>query len=118
MPLVHMSVVSLVYVIEVVNIHLKPNKTENNPSKIKAFLEKRLTEKRQSKTRNSSFADKVHLIPVLWGSNSDLKTYEKFFQSHKLNLPLTYEPMAYLSYSDSNGYFETYFDPITKLFKE
>jgi hypothetical protein len=104
--------------IEVVNIHLDPQKTEDNPHKIKAFLKKRLNDKRKSKTRDSEYADKVHLIPVLWGCHNDLRIYERFFKTHMLDLPLTYEPMAYLTYSDSNGYFETYFNPITKLFKE
>ncbi|MBO6659397.1 MAG: hypothetical protein JJ862_06185 [Roseivirga sp.] len=104
--------------IEVVNIHLDSQKTEDDPKKIQGFLKKRLTDKRKSKTQDSKYADKVHLIPVLWGSHKDLRIYERFFKSHKLDLPLTYEPMAYLTYSDSNGYFETYFNPITKLFKE
>ncbi|BAO76449.1 hypothetical protein [Winogradskyella sp. PG-2] len=104
--------------IEVVNIHLDPQKTEDDPNKIKTFLEKRLNDKRKSKTGDSEYADKVHLIPVLWGSHENLRIYERFFKTNKIDTTLTYEPMAYLTYTDSNGYFETYFNPITKLFKE
>ena len=73
--------------IEVVNIHLDPQKTEDDPNKIKAFIEKRLNNKRKSKTGGSEHADKVHLVPVLWGSHENLRIYERFFKTYKLDIP-------------------------------
>lgn len=104
--------------IEVVNIHLDPQKTEDDPAKIETFLKGKLTEKRNEKTKDRSYGDVIHLIPVLWGSVDDLRIYERFYMTTKFSLPLTYEAMAYLTYSDDNDYYEHYFNPITKLFKE
>lgn len=104
--------------IEVINIHLDPQKTEDDHDKIEAFLRKRLIDKRTVKTKNSCLADKVHIIPVLWGSPKDLKIYAHFYKTNKFKIPLTYEAMSYLTYSDSIGYYETHFNLITKLFKE
>lgn len=104
--------------IEVINIHLDPQKTEDDPVKIETFLRSKLMKKRNEKTKDSSFEEIVHLIPVLWGSVEDLRIYKQFYMTTGFSLPLTYEAMAYLAYSDDNDYYEHHFNCITKLFKE
>lgn len=104
--------------VEIVNIHLDSDKVENNPEAIRAFLTKKLTKKIESKTTNLANKIQFYLIPVIWGSSKDIKIYSDFFKSNSLNLLDVLEPISYLTYSDTTGYYEHYFQTISKLFKE
>lgn len=105
--------------IEVYNIHLDSDKVENDHKKIEIFLKKRLLDKRKDKViNNSKFKDKIHLIPVLWGDTKSLRIYEGFFKSTEFKIPLTYEPMTYVSYTNGVDRYESIFDPITKVFRD
>jgi uncharacterized protein YlaI len=104
--------------VEIVNIHLDSKKVENNPEAIRTYLTCKLTKKIESKTSNLVKKIQFHLIPVIWGSSKDLKIYSDFFKSNSLNMLDVEEPIAYLTYSDTAGYYEHYFQTISKLFKE
>ena len=103
--------------VEVVNIHINSDKVENDPSKIRTFFETKLGKKIDSKKEGLNQGVNFHLIPVIWGGTAALKIYDDFFKNNSLGIPLVYEPMAYLTYSDDKGYYEHYFTPISRLFK-
>lgn len=84
------------YLVEVVNIHIDSDRIENDPEKIKKFLNHRLTQKIESKETKTNF----YLIPVIWSGWHELKIYSEFFKNHKLENQNIIEPFSYITFID------------------
>jgi hypothetical protein len=101
--------------IEVCNIHLDSEKVIEQPEAIEKFLRGRLTKKLSAKKVCITEKLNYNICPVLWGDARSLKFYNEFFIKTKFKMDNVLEPMAYLTYSYSNGY-KHFFKPISSLF--
>jgi hypothetical protein len=104
--------------VEVLNIHLVDERVNPDSVAIHSFLKGRIVRKLEQKAVNVSDRSQFHLIPVLWGNSDSLKIYSDFFRTNIFQIPNVMEPIGYLTYSDGHGYYEHYFKPVSKLFKE
>jgi hypothetical protein len=109
---------SEVQLVEVLNIHLDSEKVETDPSAIKTFLTKRLSDKIADKQKKQDSPVEFTLVPVIWGGVKDLRIYSQFFQEHQLELPNVYEPFAWLQFSDDNDYYAHRFSRLKNLFDD
>lgn len=104
--------------IEVLNIQIKPNKVVDNEDEIRQFFEYRIIKKLEDKKSNLTEDWNIHLVPVLWGDHEKLEIYSRYFKKNKFDLPLAYEPLAFITYTDQKEYFEPHFLPLSQLFKD
>lgn len=103
--------------IEVDNIFLNSDKIEDDPELIEKFIRGRAAQKLGKKTIRLEINQDFYIVPVLWGTASDLKIYSHFFSSHSVQTGNYFEPLAYLTYSNGKDYYEHYFGNVSNLFK-
>ena len=102
--------------IEILNIQINPEKVEDDSNKICDFINGRIIEKLSVKKLNLVEEWNIHLVPIIWGGHKELEIYNKYFKNNSLDLPLTYEPLAFITYYDNyNNYFPK-FGAISSLF--
>jgi hypothetical protein len=102
--------------IEVDNIFLNSEKIDDDPILIEKFLKGRANQKLCRKTITLQRNQDFYIVPVLWGPASDLKIYSNFFKTHSVHTGNYFEPLAYLTYSNSKGNYEHYFGRVSTLF--
>jgi hypothetical protein len=102
--------------IEVINIQINPKKVENNANSIRRFINGRLEKKITDKKKNLIDNWNIHLVPVIWGGNEQLEIYHEYFKTNSPDLPLSYVPLAFLTYYDQNGNYFPKFGSISTLF--
>ena len=95
--------------IEVFSIQINPAKVEDDPSRIRTFINGRIENKFLDKKKNLDADWNVHLIPVIWGGHKEIEIYHRYFKENSMDLPLSYEPLAFLTYHDKdNNYYPTF----------
>lgn len=89
--------------VEVVSI--RPRNYPNTPSLLKQFMEGKLIEKIQKKTKGNSAFLKFFLVPVIWGSGEDLAWTAKLLKSEiRLDVLNVTDPLAFATFPDEvNG---------------
>lgn len=102
--------------IEVLNIQINPLKVENDANSIKTFINGRLEKKVTDKKWNLGEDWNVHFVPVIWGGHKQLEIYHEYFKSNSIELPLSYVPLAFLTYYDQYGNYFPKFGSISTLF--
>lgn len=94
----------LIDLVEVLNIQICSSKVEQSDDAIFKFLSFRFNNKIEKKLNYLSAADYTFtLVPVLWGSPSEIKIYSDFFKRNKvdfLGCQCVHEPFAYLKHSN------------------
>jgi hypothetical protein len=103
--------------IEIINIHINQDKVEEDPDKIKKFLNDRLANKNKDKLKGLDEEVIFYLVPILWGSHKALKVYNDFFQNHSLDIDNAVEPLCYIMQTDHKGFFLHSFGTIQSTFK-
>jgi len=103
--------------VEVYNIHLNPDKVEENPDKIKKFLNERLANKNKDKLKDLTEEISFSLVTILWGSHKALKVYNDFFQKESLDIENAVEPLCYIMQTDNKGFFLHSFGTIQSTFR-
>lgn len=84
--------------VEIVSIHLDPEKVESDENQIKKFLDNRIANKIADKRKNLEI--KFFLIPVLWGSAKDVQIYSNYFKKNSIDIPNVLEPVAFATFYD------------------
>lgn len=102
--------------IEVLNIQVNPQKVENDSDKIEIFINGRITNKLADKKKNLDEDWNVHLVPVIWAGHEELEIYHQYFRNNALDIPLSYEPLAFLTFYDQFGNYLPKFGSISALF--
>jgi hypothetical protein len=102
--------------IEVMNIQINPKKVENDANSIRTFINSRLEEKITNKKKNLIDDWNIHLVPIIWGGHEQLEIYYEYFKTNSTELPLSYVPLAFLTYYDHNGNYFPKFGSISTLF--
>lgn len=99
--------------VEVVNIHLSDTNTKDSIS-IKNLLEGKLKPKYQDKKGDSK--NTFYLIPVLWGSITELKQVIEFYEKNNFSLPNVMDSVCYMSFTkESTGDFYHRFGPVKNI---
>lgn len=103
--------------VEVVNIHIT-DKTPTDKDTLKLFLEGKILDKINSKTKGQKQFHTFYITPVLWGSLKELKPISEIFASGwNMNAEKTLEPCSYASWTDVNNEVNAYrFGKISTLF--
>lgn len=104
------------FLLEIDNIHLKSDKIENDAYKIKSFFNYRYKQKLDEKKVNLNKNIDLTVVHVLWGGWKDLKIYSDYFKNNKNQTDNILEPVAYLSFSNDEGFFANRFGNISNLF--
>ena len=102
--------------IEVLNIQINPLKVENDANSIKTFINGRLGQKVADKKVNLMEDCNVHFVPVIWGGHEQLEIYHEYFKSNSTEIPLSYVPLAFLTYYDQDGNYFPKFSSLSTLF--
>lgn len=102
--------------VEVYNVHLNADKVENDKEKIESFL----TTKFKNKIRKKDTKELFYLVPVIWGSASDLLVYSDFFTHNQLPIKGLIEPVAYSTFISPEGesIFNHRFGRLSTLFND
>lgn len=93
---------NMTILVEVDNIHLNSEKVEADEEKIKKFISDRTTKKIAKKKMNLQNNIDFYVVPVLWGTWKDLKTYSEYFKKNTIQIQNVIEPVAYLTFVDPN----------------
>jgi hypothetical protein len=101
--------------VEVYNIHLDEEKVSNEAEAISKFLNKRLTKKIAEKKANLTTDVEFFLVPVLWAGVESLRVYSEYFKTHKMSINNVIEPVAYVTFSDGEGYYVHNFGNISNV---
>jgi hypothetical protein len=102
--------------IEVFNIQINPEKVENDSKAIKTFINGRLKNKINDKKANLIGDWNIHLVPIIWGGHEQLEIYYEYFKTNSTDLPLSYSPLAFLTYYDQDGNYFPKFGSLSTLF--
>ena len=103
--------------LEVTNIHLNPKKVEQDKKKIGVFIDGRLNRKMKDKKKNLIEEWNIHLIPVIWGEFKHIEIYHKYYKANSTDVPLSYEPLAFLTLFDKKGNYFPKFGSVKTLFE-
>jgi hypothetical protein len=103
--------------VEVVNIHLNPEKVDSNENLIKSFLGNRFIKKIADKKKGLKID--FFLIPVLWGQWKDIQIYSEHFKKNSIDMPYVIEPVAFVTFHDQNddNYLLHRFGNVSNLFE-
>lgn len=102
--------------IEILNIQVNPEKVEDDTNRICDFINARIVKKLSSKKLNLNEEWNIHLVPIIWGGHKELEIYNKYFKKNSIDLPLTYEPLAFITYYDNHKNYFPKFGAISSLF--
>jgi hypothetical protein len=101
--------------VEVVNIHLE--EVADNTEDIKKFLKHRINQKFEKKRNGHDDILRYTLVPVVWGSEIELRKLSEFYKHHSIDINDVTEVVAYCSFYFPDGKRGYHFGRVSGLFE-